>query len=72
MSERREWFSGVLESEFWTIYRGWRVFVRKSQLGWHWSIMREGLGRGSMTDDRPSAEAAAFEAVDRMVGNDAQ
>lgn len=72
MAERREWFSGVLESEFWTVHKGWRVFVRKSQLGWHWSIMREGLGRGGMTDDRPSAEAAAFEAVDRMVSNDAQ
>ena len=72
MSEQHEWFSGVLESEFWTMHKGWRVFVRKSQLGWHWSIMREGLGRGSMTDDRPSAEAAAFEAVDRMVSNDAQ
>lgn len=68
MSERREWFSGVLGSEFWTVYRGWRVFIRKSSLGWHWSIMREGLGRGSVTDDRPSAEAAAFAAVDRMEG----
>lgn len=70
MSDKTEWFHGVLESEFWTVYKGWRVFVRKSSLGWHWSITREGLGRGSMTDDRPSAEAAAFAAVDRMVGNE--
>lgn len=65
MSERREWFHGVLESEFWTVYRGWRVFVRKSRLGWHWSIMREGVGVGSVENDRPAAEAAAFAEVDR-------
>ena len=70
MSDKTEWFNGVLESEFWTVDRGWRVFIRKSQFGWHWSIMRDGRSVGSVTDDRPSAEAAAFAAVDRMVGSD--
>ena len=60
MSERREWFHGVLESEFWTVYRGWRVFVRKSQLGWHWSIMGKGVSVGSVENDRPAAEATAW------------
>lgn len=64
MSERREWFSGVLESEFWTVHKGWRVFIRKGLLGWHWSIMREGVGVGSVENDRPSAEATAFAEVD--------
>lgn len=70
VSEKTEWTHGVLESEFWTVYRGWRAFIRKSQFGWHWSIMRNGWSTGSVTDDRPSAEAAAFAAVDRMVGNE--
>lgn len=65
MSERREWFCGVLQSDFWTIHRGWRVIVRKGLLGWHWSIMREGVGVGSVENDRPAAEAAAFAEVDR-------
>ena len=69
MGERREWFSGVLESEFWTVYRGWRVFVRKGLLGWHWSIMREGVGVGSVENDRPAAEASAFAEVDRRTGS---
>lgn len=68
MSERREWFCGVLGSEFWTIHKGWRVFVRKGLLGWHWSIMQEGVGVGSVENDRPAAEAAAFAEVDRRMG----
>jgi hypothetical protein len=70
VSDKTEWFHGVLETEFWTVHRGWRVFIRKSQFGWHWSIMREGASRGCVTDDRAAAEAAAFAAVDRMVGNE--
>lgn len=70
MSDKTEWFHGVREAEFWTVYRGWRVFVSKGLFGWHWSIMREGVGKGSAENDRPSAEAAAFAAVDRMVGNE--
>lgn len=66
MSEHREWCHGVLESEFWTVYRGWRVFVRKSQLGWHWSISScHGTSVGSVESNRPAAEATAFAAVDR-------
>ena len=65
MSERREWFCGVLESEFWTVHKGWRVFIRKSPRGWHWSIMRDGNSVGSVEHDRPTAEAAAFAAVDK-------
>ena len=65
MSEQREWYHGVLGSEFWTIHRGWRVFIRKSPLGWHWSIMREGVGVGGVEHDRPAAETTAFAAVDR-------
>ena len=65
MSNRPEWFHGVLGSEFWTIYRGWRVFIRKSPMGWHWSIMRDGNSVGSVENDRPAAEAAAFAEVDR-------
>lgn len=65
MGERREWFHGVLESEFWTVYRGWRVFVRKSRLGWHWSIACHGTGVGGVEHSRPAAEATAFAAVDR-------
>lgn len=68
MSERREWFSGVLEAEFWTVHKGWRVFVRKGLLGWHWSIMRHGASVGSVENDRPAAEAAAFAEVDRRMG----
>ena len=65
MSEQREWCHGAREAEFWTIYRGWRVFVRKTAFGWHWSIAREGVGVGSVENDRPAAEAAAFAEVDR-------
>ena len=65
MSEQREWYHGVLESEFWTVYRGWRVFVRKGLLGWHWSITCHGTSVGSVENDRPAAEAAAFAEVDR-------
>ena len=65
MGERREWFHGVLESEFWTVYRGWRVFVRKGLFGWRWCIMRDGITQGSIEIDRPAAEATAFAAVDR-------
>ena len=65
MSERREWFSGVLEAEFGTVHKGWRVFIRKSPFGWHWSIMREGVSAGGVESDRPAAEVAAFAAVDR-------
>ena len=70
MSERREWLSGVLESEFWTIHRGWRVFVRKGLLGpyWHWSILGKGVSVGSVENDRPSAEATAIAEVDRRMG----
>ena len=65
MSERREWLHGVLGTEFWTVYRGWRVFIRKSSLGWHWSIASHGTSAGSVENDRPAAEAAAFAEVDR-------
>ncbi len=68
MSERREWFHGVLESEFWTMHKGWRVYVRKGLFGWHWSIMREGVSAGGAESNRPAAEATAFAAVDRRMG----
>lgn len=65
MSEQQQWCHGAREAEFWTVQKGWRVFVRKGLLGWHWSIMREGVGVGSVENDRPAAEAAAFAEVDR-------
>ena len=70
MSDKTEWFHGVLQSEFWTVYKGWRVFVRKGLFGWRWSIMRQGIGKSGIENNRPSAEAAAFAAVDRMVGDE--
>jgi len=72
MSGNLEWFHGVLESEFWTVYKGWRLFVRKSQLGgWAWSIQRDGRSRGDFAPTRADAERAAIQAVDLMeAGNE--
>lgn len=67
MSEKIEWSHGVLEAEFWAVYKGWKVFVRKGLFGWRWSIMRKGWSTGNWAEDRPAAEAAALTAVDRMV-----
>lgn len=67
MSDKTEWFHGVLEAEFWTIYRGWRVFVRKSSFGgFAWSIQREGRSCGDFALNRTDAENAAIAAVDQM------
>lgn len=66
MSNQQEWYHGAVPSEFWTIHRGWRVFVRFGLFGWRWSIMRDdGIAKGSIEISRPAAEAAAFAAVDR-------
>lgn len=65
MNGNLEWFHGVLESEFWTVHKGWRLFVRKSQLGgWAWSVQRGGWSTGSFAEDRSAAENAAIKAVD--------
>lgn len=68
MNGNLEWFHDVLESEFWTIHEGWRLFVRKSRLGgWAWSVQRDGRGLGGFASTRADAERAAIQAVEKIL-----
>lgn len=58
-----DWYHGVLHAEFWTIYEGWRLTVRKCAFGWWWKIARNDERESGSADDRFAAQAAAIAAV---------
>ena len=68
MSEQREWVYDTLGREYWSLHRGWRVSVHEIHMGWHWAIIRSGVGAGGVESDRAAAEAAAIAEVDRIMG----
>lgn len=59
-----DWYEGVLETEVWTIYKGWRMFVRKTIAGWWWKIAQDDERESGIANDRFAAQAAAIAAVD--------